>query len=564
MWITRLFQASTTTLTPALLLLAAENPFTGNWKRNPTNRRRHRRPLTPSGKWPHPVMSQWWLPVLLAVALGSVSASALKADSQIVRTLVYHQISSFTTTTLINTGGQPGPILSGNGQRIAFTNSMSGDFINNHISAINPDGSGQTEVDSYPPLCGCYSMIDISADGSKVISSDAVQLRIANGDGSRALPLIALNSNEINAIAISGDGGKVFFRVYRDTSIRGSDPAIPIERGVWVINADGSGRQQIVSPAQMEALGLPPTGFFGSAGPVLASSTDGSQIVFGAFNDPQAGGFGNGLFGVHLDGTGLHDFLGRVGFLLHGGISSDGRKVFYNLTPVAAGHGEIGVINFDGTGRLPLADNSTLPFPASDDRVQLSADGSRLLLGSTGVLLNTDGSGMLQLAIVGHELDALLYNGLFRATMNSSATRFLYFALPFGQPPQLATLEINPNSLGAAPSITSPAIAPSFVLTRGRSAATVSARVAASNPLLSVGNTVLQKGLDDPNVFHQVMLDAGDGTFTNTSVATNCCAGAGARTVRVQSGVRAADNKLHATAVEIGPFAVLEDLAQQR
>ncbi len=144
-------------------------------------------------------------------------------------------------------------------------------------------------MDTYEQRCGCGASLDISADGSRVISSESVQLRIANGDGSGSLLLVALQSNEINAIAISGDGSKVFFRVYRNTFILGSDPPVPVERGVWVINADGSGLRQLVSPAQMEALGIPPTDFFGSAGEVLASSTDGASIVFGAFNDPQSG-----------------------------------------------------------------------------------------------------------------------------------------------------------------------------------------------------------------------------------------------------------------------------------
>ncbi len=206
-------------------------------------------------------------------------------------------------------------------------------------------------------------------------------------------------------------------------------------------------------------------------------------------------------------------------------------------------------------------DGSTLPrlFPSSGDRVQLSGDGSRLLLGSSGVLANTDGSGMVQLAITtpsSGQLQLLLYDGMFHATMNSSASRFVYL---FDRPLQLATLEVNPDSLGDAPSIANPTIDPPFVLTMGRSAAMVSATVSASNPLIRVGNTVLLNGLDDPNVFHQIMLDtAGDGFFTNNNVSTNCCAVVGPRTVRVQSGVRGSDNQLHATAVEFAPFAVVD------
>ena len=86
----------------------------------------------------------------------------------------------------------------------------------------------------------------------------------------------------------------------------------------------------------------------------------------------------------------------------------------------------------------------------------------------------------------------------------------------------------------------------------------------AADPLLGVGTTVLVNGVDDPNVFHPVMVDngmsgdvtAGDGTYTHNGVQTNCCASIGPRTVRVQSGVQRMDGKFHATAVEIAPFAV--------
>ena len=185
--------------------------------------------------------------------------------------------------------------------------------------------------------------------------------------------------------------------------------------------------------------------------------------------------------------------------------------------------------------------------------------GSRLLLGSSGVLVNTDGSGMVQLAITtpsSGQLQLLLSDGMFRATMNSSANRFVYL---FDRPLQLARLEINPESLGDAPSIANPTIDPPFVLTRARSASTVSALVSANSALLRVGNTVLLNGLDNPNVTHQIMSDTGGGVFTNAFVHDRDVAVVGPRAVRVQSGVLAGDGKLHATAVEFGPFAVVED-----
>src|SRR5207249_9539426 len=138
------------------------------------------------------------------------------------------------------------------------------------------------------------------------------------------------------------------------------------------------------------------------------------------------------------------------------------------------------------------------------DRAQLNSDGSRLLLGSGSrtVLVNTDGTGLIQLAITTPSSGALrdlLYDSLFRVTMDGSATRFVYLATPFGQPRQLATLEINPPGTGFAPAITNPSVFPSVILTQGRSAAKISAHVTAADPLIVVGNTVLAQRVDDPN-----------------------------------------------------------------
>jgi hypothetical protein len=516
---------------------------------------------------------------LLALALFAAGSRPVAAASSVVRTLVYHQISSVTTT--INEGGpggQASPIVSADGQRIAFSRPPTGGDPATHIFRTNFDGSGQVEVDAYTPLC-CGTLVDISGDGARIISGNGEELRIANGDGSGALPLIALDDIDLGAIAISGDGSKAFFIVARDRCIRNSSPCIPVQRGIWVIDGSGSGLRQIVGPAQLEALGIPAPALFGV--PVLGVSADGGHIVFGAFHGPVLpGGFGQGLFAVNLNGSGLHDLLGRVGFVTHAGVSGDGTKVFYEIrTPDDPIHDEIGVLDFAGTGQLKLADSRDFCcgitiFPASDDRAQLSADGSRLLLGSgnRAVVVNTDGTGLLQLAIRtpgSDALFALLYDTLSRVTMDGSATRFVYFALPFAQPKQLATLEINPPSVGVAPSITSPSLVPAFILTASRSAATLSAHVSAADPLLTVGNTVLANGVDDPNVTHQILVDngtngdvtAGDGTFTSNAIFTNCCATVGPRTVRVQSGVQRADNRLHATAVAITPFAVVDPIA---
>ena len=211
-------------------------------------------------------------PVIVAVlaicALVLLVRSASGASST-VRTLVYHQITSTTATiTHGSSGGQASPILSGGrpAHRVqrAAGRRRSGDA---HLPHRLQQQPGQVEVDSYTPLC-CTTLLDISNNGGKIVSGNADELRIANGDGSGALPLIALDDHDLSAIAISGDGSKVFFIVARNRCIRNSMPCTLVPRGVWMINANGSGLEQIVGAAEMEALGDSGAGILRGVGAV--------------------------------------------------------------------------------------------------------------------------------------------------------------------------------------------------------------------------------------------------------------------------------------------------------
>jgi Tol biopolymer transport system component len=504
--------------------------------------------------------------ILLALALGPSSAQAQQGQG-IINTLVYHQITSFTSDPIINST----PLLSDDGNRIVFAQAPGPEPARtSHIFVINADGSGQHEVDTYEQRCSCGADLDISADGSTVISTDSVQLRIANADGSGRQSLIELDGNEIGYIRISGDGSKVFFQLRRDVNIRGTSTRL--QRGVYALNPDGSELQQVVGPDQLAALlDRRADNFFTftTNGPALDVSTDGSSIVFGT----NIIGVGQGIFGVNIDGTELHQFpLGPTDFVNHAAISGDGGKVSYDITPppCCSSPNQVGVINFDGTGRLTLATNRG---GDTGDLHQLSADGSKLLLGSTSFLIDTETGATLQLGVRGGwyttDPPPLLYDGMFRATMNSSATRFLYMIdlnVP-GASKQLAIMDLNPESLGEAPSITDPTIDPTFVLTEGRSAATITGMVSTKNTIVRVSSAALRNGLKDNNVNDPVLVDDGtmgdvtpdDGIFTSNRILASSGAVVGPRTLRLKAEVRASDGKRHATAVEFEPFSVLSE-----
>jgi|GEM_PF-641641 len=485
--------------------------------------------------------------------------------SSVLCTLTYHQITTaYAGQAYAYNEGLP--ILSRNGSAIAFTQTVSGGI--NKVFTIGPDGNGLVLADSYTSLVSAGSAVDISDDGTRICVSDTVQLR-AGGQ-----QVLVLASNEINGVRISGDGTKIFFRVYRDTFLNGSSQAIP--RGIWVINYDGTGLRQIVGVNQMATvLGVTPATvpLFGSidARPVDVSA-DGSCIVFSMLDAPVSGGAGQGLFGVNLDGSGLHDFLGRVAFLFHGAISGDGTKVAYDEQPVS-GNEEAGVFNFNGTGQIKLTDSTVNQAGLglqTNGYHQLTFDGSKLLLGASGLLFNTDGSAVLQLGMRGAEPLTLVDNSMTSVTMNGNGTMFSYICLDSNSRSQLAVCYVNPGSFGVAPSITSPNLDPPYVLPAGSSAATLTAVVSAASPVEQVVGDVVLNGMVESNSGAPAIalndagasgdLVAGDGVYSSNGLSVASTEPLGSRTVRVKAGIVAADGTRHATAIDIAPFALVSSI----
>ena len=152
--------------------------------------------------------------------------------------------------------------------------------------------------------------------------------------------------------------------------------------------------------------------------------------------------------------------------------------------------------------------------------------------------------------------------------MNSTATRFVYsFVAPgtYSQGlTQLASAEINPASLGAAPSIVNPSLNPGAVAAGG-APATVIAGVMTANHVMGVSYSIVRNGLvEDPVNGVVFLMDdgtsgdkvAGDGIYTCNSVIASDRATPGPRWLRLfaqvsDSGIR------HATLVDVAPFSVV-------
>ncbi len=211
------------------------------------------------------------------------------------------------------------------------------------------------------------------------------------------------------------------------------------------------------------------------------------------------------------------------------------------------------MINFDGSGRRVLATNLD-----AGPTFSITGDGALLLAGGTGRLYSTNGSGVVQLQVLGDGPAApLIYDTLKRPTMNAAGNRVVYEAPDSAGFDQLVMMEINPASLGSAPKISDAALSPGFVSVSGATRSTLTVSVSTAVPLLIVDAQILFNGLPHfgfpPLLLHDA---AGDGVFTPDPISAGSSASRGAHTIRIKVELKDAAGVRHATAIEFGPLDV--------
>jgi hypothetical protein len=497
-----------------------------------------------------------------------------------IRTLAVHEITAWDDRINEGYGGQgeQAPLISDDGSTIIFGRLADPDDpeARTRVFAMNPDGGDERQIDAYTSYCYCNSNIDVSANGEVVAITDSVQIRVASSSGGDGQEIFALESNEINGMRITGDGRTIVFRVYRDTSVRGSSAAEPISRGVYAIDPDGSNLRRLVGPEEMAPrLNVTPelVPFFGGSWG-LDVSFDGNVIAFASFIAPESGGSGQGLFVTDGDGGTPRMLLSRTAYITNGAVSSDGSTIAYISYNSATGVEELGVIAPNGFGQRKLSDNTLIGMGMpSGERIQLSADGTRLLLGSNALLFDTTTGAKIALSVydrmsVGGDPPTLLIGTTYRSSMTSDADQIIFFAADEVNIQQLVRLDVNPADLGDAPVVTDPSLTPTFVQTATGSSATAAVHVETSNAFLRVGIAVLRDGMADINVsaaYNGPLADdgvsigdtaAGDGIFTTDKLTTDCCAIEGPRIVRFRAETVDAAGLRHATTVDVRPFAV--------
>jgi hypothetical protein len=486
--------------------------------------------------------------------------------------LVYHQV----TNVEHQTRAVGFPVISADGTRAVFVDAPgTGDeAIPNRIYVIGTDGTGLTEVDAYKTGCYCGAEVDISADGGTVVSTESVQLRLARGTGA-AQTLVMLTSNELSSIRLTADGNRVFFILGRDTQLAESTEVL--ERGIYSVDADGEGPRQVVGPSDIaELLGVAADtiGVGRLYTQALDISADGSKIIFSAYTGAEMA-----VFTAQGNGEGLSQLVGPVTYAPRVAISGDGSMVSYDVTLPNNPINEVWVAPFAGGQELVVATNTQSGW---NDPLQLSENGSKLLISPNALLIDSDTGETRALAVpsgsIGGNHDSVLTDGLPRGTMNADATRFVYAmrtarcADCVNLHEQLGLLEIAPANLGEAPEITGMEVNPASIPLNYVSAATVQAQVSGSGKLLGVGLVALLDGVFDINVGRGLMLfddgtngdqTAGDGIYTNNNVVHGPVVvredDTGPRMLRVEAEIETADGFRHATAVEFGPLTVVAD-----
>ena len=337
-----------------------------------------------------------------------------------------------------------------------------------------------TEVDSYPSLCFCGSLVDISNDGGTVVSTEGVQVRIADGGGAREL--LRLASGEITSLVITGNGQTVYFLVRRDTAT--SDGATPLPRGIWAIDADGANLRQVIDAGDVAgALSLPieETGccFHGDGHP-LDASDDGGRIVFAAF-----AGRAEHVFSADGSGGNLVQLRGDLQYAMRVAISGDGALAAYDGTPAGATLNEVAVISA-GRRHAARVDHHALlrirrTVPAHPNRNASVGQLQRPALrhGHRGI----GAAGNVDHQCRGKPRSSADRRASARHHGRRGPEQFLYVMRTVrcadcaNAQEQLATLALDPVDLGEAPFITDASIDPDSIALDHGSDATVTATV---------------------------------------------------------------------------------------
>jgi len=237
------------------------------------------------------------------------------------------------------------------------------------IYAMNPDGSGQTNVTNNPGGHNVYPAR--SPDGTKILfcshRDGNAEIYVMNADGSGQTRLTNHPAVDCQA-AWSPDGSKIAFQSDRDVNTQ-----------IYVMNADGSGQTRLSNNSATE--GNPDW------------SPDGSKIAFDSDRDSNVE-----IYVMNDDGSGQTRITNNAASDNSPAWSPDGAKIVFNSYRDNASQAEIYVMNADGSGQTNLSNSNS----TDDGSPAWSPDGTKIVFhggpaGGEIYVMNADGSGVTRL-----------------------------------------------------------------------------------------------------------------------------------------------------------------------
>jgi hypothetical protein len=399
--------------------------------------------------------------------------------------------------------------------------------------------------------------VAISDDGSTIVSSDGVRVRVVDASGALKGQL-EITSNELWDVAVTANGSQVVFLLRRDATVVGAGTVL--QRGIWRMNADGGGLAKVLVADMVAPLvGKQPTdiGLFYGCGPSLAVSGDGSKV----YGIAAVAGVGDAIFGATAGGASLVEGPITAGQhrAISVAVSQDGKKLATWVESTSTTGSEIASMAPDGSGKTklleadPLAGCGGTPFT-------LSKDGARLALGARTLVLPTDGATTDRFPVLAAmsgeywQIGAPDDANSAQMSMSSDAKHFVYLANDGVVGRNIAYAEIDPASV-PPPQVTQPKVTPASLPRDGQTKATLEARV--SGEPYRVGSTVFLGGQPDGNnVSAQNVLLGDGGVYRFDNVTAQPTAAPGPRILRIRAEAKSSTGVRSAHAVDFGPLAI--------
>ncbi|MCZ6635211.1 MAG: DUF5050 domain-containing protein [bacterium] len=287
-----------------------------------------------------------------------------------------------------------------NGHRIAFETNRDGSF---DIYVMNPDGTGLLNVSNLP--MGAFfsdAQQPWSPDGDKISFHSQGDIYAVNIDGTGLANLTNHPAGDGNQ-TWSPDGKHLAFITSRDIVANsfGEEDGNP---ELYTMDASGNQQQPLIV-----SLGT------GETTPTW--SPDGTRIAFVS----QLVGVDSDVFVVNADGTGLTNLTNNPAIDINPVWSPDGKQLIFVTN--RDGNTEIYRMNMDGTGLTNLTEN-----PGRDESPRWSLDGSQIVFWSdrdgNSEIYVMDANGADQTRLTDHasaDLFPAWSSGAFRLTVTLDA-----------------------------------------------------------------------------------------------------------------------------------------------